>query len=74
MFCRVIIGRVISKIVISFFPVDVKLILLMSITNAIKSPVSGFVSTLDDGFGDDASDTFVVELNWSWSLFVAHLM
>ena len=74
MFCRVIIGRVISKIVISFFPVDVKLVLSLSITNAIKLPVRGFVSTLDDGFCDDANSTFVVELNWSWSLFVAHLM
>ena len=74
MFCRVMLGRVISKIVFAFFPVDTKLILFLSIANPIQSHVHGFGSALDDGVGDDASGTFVVELNWCWPLLVAHFV
>ena len=64
-------GRVISKILFSLFPVDMKLILSLYITNPIKSHVRGFGYALDYGVGDDANGTFVVKLNWIWSLFVA---
>ena len=56
-------GRVISKIVVSLFLVDRKLILLLFITNPIKSHVHGFGSALDNGVGDDANVTFVVKLH-----------
>ena len=57
------IGRVISKIVFSFFPVGMKLFFSRSIPNPIKSYVRGFGSALDNGVGDDANGTFVFELN-----------
>ena len=73
-FCRVILGRVISKIISYFFPVDMKLILSLSIKNSIKLHVHGFGYALDDGVGDCAKDKLVVELNWCWSFFMDHFM
>ena len=63
MFCRVILVRLISKIVFSFFLLQMILILSLSITNPVKLHVRGFGSALDNGVGDDANGTFVFELN-----------
>ena len=73
-FCRLMLGRVIIKIAFSFFPVDMKLIFLLSTTNPIKLHVHGFASELYDGVGDDSIKKIVVELNYRWSLFVAYFM
>ena len=48
----------------AFFPVNMKLIFLLSIVNPIKFLVRGFGSAMDNGVVDDANGTFVVESNW----------
>ena len=73
-FCRVMLGRVISNTLLAFFPVDIKYILSLYIENSIKLHVHGFGSVLGDGVGNDANVTFVVKLNWRWSLFMAHFV
>jgi hypothetical protein len=50
-FRRVMFGRVISKIVLCTFPVDVKLLLSLSVANPIKLHVHCFGSALDNCIG-----------------------
>ena len=74
MFCRVLLSRLINNIVFSFFPVDMKLILLLSVVNPIKYYAHCFGFALNNVVGYDDKGTFVVELYWCWFLLVAHFM
>jgi hypothetical protein len=62
MFCGVVLGRIICKIFLSSFPVDVELFLSMPVTNPIKTHIHSFQPALDDSVSEDTDGTFVVEL------------
>ena len=72
MFCRVVFCGVICKIVLCTFPVDVELILLLSIPNPVEAHIHRLGSALNYCVGEYANSTFIVELEWSWALGVAH--
>ena len=61
-------GDIISFVVESFFPMDVKLALALTIAEPVKTHVHGFGAFLLDVVVHDASGDFVVELNRSGTL------
>ena len=67
-------GRVICKIVLCTFPVDVKLFLPLSVAYPIEKHVHSFGSVLDNGVGEDVVCTFVVKLEWGGALGMAHFV
>ena len=72
MLCRVMFGRIICQIVLCTFPVDVELLLALSIPNPIKTHVHCFGSALNDSVSKYSYGAFVVELERSGALRVAH--
>ena len=72
MFCRVVFGGIIGKIVLRTFPVYVKLILPLSIPNPVEAHIHRFGSALDYCVGEYTDSTFVVELKWCGALGMAH--
>ena len=72
MLCRMVFCRIICKIVLRTFPVDVELFLPLSITNPVEAHIHCFGSALDYCVSEYANGTFVVELEWSGALGVAN--
>ncbi len=72
-FRRVVLGRIICKIFLPTFPVNVELFLSLSIANPIKAHIHSFRSALNDSVSQDADGAFVVELEWRRALWIAHL-
>ena len=70
--CGVVFGRVVSKIVLCTFPVDVELFLLLSVSHPVETHIHGFGSALYYGVGEDTDSAFVVKLEWSGALGMTH--
>ena len=71
-FRRVVFCGVISKIVLGTFPVDVELFLSLSVAEPVEAHIHSFGSALYYVVGEDANGTFVIELEWSGTLGMAH--
>jgi hypothetical protein len=74
MFCGVVLGRIICKIFLSSFPVDMELFLSMPVTNPIKTHIHSFRPALDDSVSEDTDGTFVVVLKRCGTLRMTHLL
>jgi len=74
MFSGVMFGRIICKIFLPTFPVDMKLFLSLAVTNPIETHIHGFGSALNDSVGEDTNSAFVVKLERSGTLWVAHFL
>ncbi len=73
-FRRVMLGRIVCKIFLPTFPVNVELFLSLSIANPIKAHIHSFRSALNDSVSQDADGAFVVELERRRALWMAHLV
>jgi hypothetical protein len=74
MFCRVVLDRIICKIFLPSFPVDVELFLLMPLVNPRKAHIHSFQPALKDSVSEDTNGTFVVKLKRGGTLQMAHLL
>ena len=73
-FCRVVFGSAVGKILLCTFPADMELILSLAVAQPAETHVHGFGSTLDDGVSEDTDSAFVIELKWGWALWMAHFL
>ncbi len=72
MFRRMVLGWVVGKIFLRTFPVDVELFLSLSVAEPVEAHIHSFGSALYYVVGEDANGTFVIELEWSGTLGMAH--
>ena len=71
---RVVLGEVVGKVVGAFAPMDEVVALCNTIFDPVESHVHGLGSALFDGVIDDANGAFVVGLDWSGGLRMAHFI
>ena len=51
---------------------DVELLLSLSVPNPVETHIHSFGSALNNGVSEDADSTFIVKLEWSGALGMAH--
>ena len=73
-FCRVMLGKVISPIAAAAFPIDNKLSLADAVTDPIKAHVHGFGLLLFYTIVGNAGGSGVVGYHWCWWLWVAKFL
>jgi hypothetical protein len=70
---RMMFGEIISQIVTAFAPVDMELVLLLSIFEPVKTHVDGFGTALFHCVIDDTGGTAVVDLERCRGLGMSHV-
>ena len=63
---------VIAEVVDALLPMAVELVLAVAVSEPVEAHVHSFGLALFENTGKYAHCTFVVELQWGWSLWVAH--
>ena len=71
---RVMFGRVVGQIGVTFAPVDVELFLGGAVAKPIKAHVHGFRASLCDRVCKNAFRRLIVKLEGDWSLGMAHFV
>ena len=71
---RMVFGEVVAEIGFSRSPVNIEVLLLLSVSDPMETHVDGSCLLLFDGVVCKAGSGRVIRLDWGWRLRVAHVM